>query len=91
MPTTSQTKATSPVRYIALGIAIVAAGVVVTALAIYGTRQLPALAKKDDVLPGENGIFDLWDNGLFIAYNPRKDVLPSTDLLYQIFAQLLFD
>src|ERR1700730_11327350 len=46
MPTTSQTKETSPVRYIALGIAIVAAGVVVTALAIYGTRQLPALAKK---------------------------------------------
>ena len=46
MPTTLQTKTTSPVRYIALGVAIVAAGVVVTALAIYGTRQLPALAKK---------------------------------------------
>ena len=46
MPTTLQTKITSPVRYIALGIAIVAAGVVVTILAIYGTRQLPALAKK---------------------------------------------
>jgi membrane fusion protein, heavy metal efflux system len=46
MPTTLQTKTTSPVRYIALGVAIVAAGVVVTVLAIYGTRQLPTLAKK---------------------------------------------
>ena len=52
---------------------------------------LAAFAKKDDVLPGENGVFDLRDNGLFIAYNPRKDVFPSPDLLYQIFAQLFFD
>ena len=43
---------------------------------------LATFAKKDDVLPGENGVFDLWDNGLLIAYNPRKDVFPSTDLLY---------
>jgi cobalt-zinc-cadmium efflux system membrane fusion protein len=45
-PTPTQARHPSPARYIALGLLIVVAGIAVTALAIYGTRQLPALGKK---------------------------------------------
>ena len=43
-------KLSIPIRFIIFGLLIVAAGIVVTALAIYGTHQLPALSKR----PGEN-------------------------------------
>lgn len=46
-----QTRPSSPVRYIAFGLLIVAVGIAVTALAIYGTRQLPALGKKPAETP----------------------------------------
>src|SRR5262249_14311126 len=42
----AQTRLPSPVRYIILGLLILAAGIVVTALAIYGLPELPALGKK---------------------------------------------
>ena len=41
-----QTRMSSPVRYIILGLLILAAGIVVTALTIYGLPELPALGKK---------------------------------------------
>jgi cobalt-zinc-cadmium efflux system membrane fusion protein len=46
MPVTLQTKPSSHVRYIVLGLSILTAGIVLTALAIYGTRQLPSLAAR---------------------------------------------
>jgi cobalt-zinc-cadmium efflux system membrane fusion protein len=39
-------KPTSPLRYVIFGMLILAAGISVVALAIYGTRQLPTLIKK---------------------------------------------
>jgi membrane fusion protein, heavy metal efflux system len=46
-----QTKPSSPARYIAFGVFILAAGVVVTALTIYLPRELPALVKKPTETP----------------------------------------
>jgi cobalt-zinc-cadmium efflux system membrane fusion protein len=44
----TQTKSSVPVRFIALGLSILAAGIVVTALTIYLTRQLPAFAQTSE-------------------------------------------
>lgn len=44
---TTQPRASSPARYIVLGVLIVVAGVVVTAVAIYGPRGLSALTHKE--------------------------------------------
>jgi cobalt-zinc-cadmium efflux system membrane fusion protein len=46
MTTALQSRSSSPVRYVVAGLAILAAGIVVTTLAVYGTRELPALVKK---------------------------------------------
>ena len=51
---------------------------------------LAALAQKDDVLPGQDGIFNLGDDGIFVAYNTGEDFLPAPNVLNEIFAQLLF-
>jgi membrane fusion protein, heavy metal efflux system len=50
MPT-SQTRSSSPVRYIVLGLIILAAGIVVTGVAIYGTRGLSVLVKGAEKQP----------------------------------------
>jgi cobalt-zinc-cadmium efflux system membrane fusion protein len=50
MPT-PQPRTSSPRRYIVFGLAILAAGIVITVAAIYGPREIPALGKKAAATP----------------------------------------
>ena len=46
---------------------------------------LTTFTKKDNVLTGENGIFNLRNNRFLIAYNPREQLFLFTNFLNEIF------
>ena len=52
---------------------------------------LAALAEEHDVLPGEDGVLDLRDDGLFIADDAGEDVFARAHLANQVLAHLLLD
>ena len=52
---------------------------------------LPTLSQQDDVLPGEDGVFQLRDDGLLKAYNAGEDQLLCPYLGDQVFANLMAD
>src|SRR5579884_170271 len=52
---------------------------------------LPALAQENDVLARENGVFNLRNNGLFIADNAGEKFFPIPNLLYQVFSHFLLN
>src|SRR5262249_16718406 len=53
--------------------------------------RLTTLAEKNDVLPRENRIFDLWKHRLFISNDPREQFFALPDLLDEILAHLFFN
>ena len=52
---------------------------------------MPALSQQDDVLPGEYGVFQLGDDGLFEAYNAGEHQFFGPYLGDQVFANLMAD
>ena len=52
---------------------------------------LPALSEEDDVLSGEDGVFEVGDDGIFVADDPREVLLVLLDSSDQVRAHLLLD
>src|SRR5580698_4177480 len=52
---------------------------------------LPAKSEQDEVLPGENCVDDLRDDGVLVADDAGEDGLARLEPLDQIFAELVLD
>src|SRR5690348_12713743 len=53
--------------------------------------RLTTFTKKNDILPRENGIFNLWNHSPLIANDTREKLFAIPYLLNEVFAHLLFD
>ena len=51
--------------------------------------RLTAQAEQDEIVPGQNRVDDLRDDGLFVANDPRKQWFPLTELGDQILAHFV--
>ncbi len=52
---------------------------------------LAALAEQDDILPGEDGVLNLRDDGLLIADDAGEYLFASAHLPHQVLAHLVLD
>ena len=52
---------------------------------------LAALAQQDDILPREDGVLDLRQDGLFVADDAGEDLFAVAHLAHQVLAHLLLD
>src|SRR5215217_3376637 len=52
---------------------------------------LPAKAKQNDVMPRQNGVNQLRNNGVLVAHDAGKQLLAAAQFSYEIATQLILD